>query len=61
MSDRIAVMNRGKIVEIGPAEEVYGTPKEEYTKAPRGRAGSGSAADEERASGKHRHALAEPV
>ena len=33
MSDRIAVMNRGKIVEIGPAEEVYGTPKEEYTKA----------------------------
>ena len=33
MSDRIAVMNRGKIVEIGPAEEVYGTLKEEYTKA----------------------------
>ena len=32
MSDRIAV-NRGKIVEIGPAEEIYGTPKEEYTKA----------------------------
>jgi oligopeptide transport system ATP-binding protein len=33
MSDRIAVMNAGKIVEIGPAEEVYTTPKDEYTKA----------------------------
>ena len=33
MSDRIAVMNSGKIVEIGPAEEVYTTPKDEYTKA----------------------------
>jgi oligopeptide transport system ATP-binding protein len=33
MSDRIAVMNRGKLVEIGPAEEVYTTPKDEYTKA----------------------------
>jgi oligopeptide transport system ATP-binding protein len=33
MSDRIAVMNRGKIVETGPAEEVYMTPKDEYTKA----------------------------
>jgi oligopeptide transport system ATP-binding protein len=33
MSDRIAVMNRGKLVEIGPAEEVYGNPKDDYTKA----------------------------
>jgi oligopeptide transport system ATP-binding protein len=33
MSDRIAVMNRGKLVELGPAEEVYTTPKDEYTKA----------------------------
>jgi oligopeptide transport system ATP-binding protein len=33
MSDRIAVMNLGKIVEIGPADEVYERPKEEYTKA----------------------------
>ncbi len=33
MSDRIAVMNRGKLVEIGPAEEVYTNPREDYTKA----------------------------
>jgi oligopeptide transport system ATP-binding protein len=33
MSDRIAVMNRGKLVELGPAEEVYTTPKEAYTQA----------------------------
>ncbi|MGH3103768.1 MAG: ABC transporter ATP-binding protein [Gaiellaceae bacterium] len=33
MSDRIAVMNRGKLVEIGPAEEVYTEPKDDYTKA----------------------------
>jgi oligopeptide transport system ATP-binding protein len=33
MSDRIAVMNLGKIVEIGPADDVYTRPKEEYTKA----------------------------
>jgi oligopeptide transport system ATP-binding protein len=33
MSDRIAVMNRGKLVEIGPAEEVYTNPQDEYTKA----------------------------
>jgi ABC-type oligopeptide transport system ATPase subunit len=32
MSDRIAVMSRGKLVEIGPAEEVYTTPKDPYTK-----------------------------
>ena len=33
MSDRIAVMNRGKIVELGQAEEVYSNPKDDYTKA----------------------------
>jgi len=31
MSDRIAVMNEGKIVEIGLAEDVYGSPKDTYT------------------------------
>ena len=33
VSDRIAVMHRGRIVETGPANEVYERPKEEYTKA----------------------------
>jgi oligopeptide transport system ATP-binding protein len=33
VSDRIAVMNRGKIVEIGPAEQVYTNPQDEYTQA----------------------------
>jgi oligopeptide transport system ATP-binding protein len=33
MSDRIAVMSRGKLVEIGPAEQVYLTPQDDYTKA----------------------------
>ena len=33
VSDRIAVMHRGKIVEFGPAQTVYERPKEEYTKA----------------------------
>jgi ABC-type oligopeptide transport system ATPase subunit len=33
MSDEIAVMNSGKLVEVGPAEEVYSNPKDEYTKA----------------------------
>jgi ABC-type oligopeptide transport system ATPase subunit len=33
MSDRIAVMNRGELVEIGPAEEVYTNPQDDYTKA----------------------------
>ena len=32
-SDRIAVMHRGVIVESGPAETVYTSPKEEYTRA----------------------------
>jgi oligopeptide transport system ATP-binding protein len=33
MSDRIAVMNLGQLVEVGPAEEVYASPKEAYTQA----------------------------
>ena len=33
MSDDIAVMNKGKIVETGPAERVYTQPQDEYTKA----------------------------
>ncbi len=33
MADRIAVMNRGKIVEAGPAEQVYQHPQDEYTQA----------------------------
>jgi oligopeptide transport system ATP-binding protein len=32
MSDTIAVMNAGKIVELGPAEEVYIRPRHEYTR-----------------------------
>jgi oligopeptide transport system ATP-binding protein len=33
MSDQIAVMEKGRLVEYGPAEEVYSAPKEDYTKA----------------------------
>jgi oligopeptide transport system ATP-binding protein len=33
MSDRIAVMNKGKLVEMGTAEQVYANPQDEYTKA----------------------------
>jgi peptide/nickel transport system ATP-binding protein/oligopeptide transport system ATP-binding protein len=33
MSDDIAVMKDGKIVEAGTADEVYERPKEAYTKA----------------------------
>jgi oligopeptide transport system ATP-binding protein len=33
MSDTIAVMNQGQIVEVGPAEQVYTAPENEYTKA----------------------------
>jgi oligopeptide transport system ATP-binding protein len=33
MSDEIAVMHGGKLVEVGPAEQVYLQPKDEYTKA----------------------------
>jgi ABC-type oligopeptide transport system ATPase subunit len=33
MSDQIAVMNRGQIVEYGPAEEVYTNPQDKYSQA----------------------------
>ena len=64
MSDRIAVMNRGKLIEVGPAEEVYTAPREEYTKAllaavpvpdPR------RMKERKRERRKLKHALAEPV
>lgn len=32
MCDRIMVMNKGKIIESGPAEEVYHHPQNQYTK-----------------------------
>ena len=32
MSDRMIVMNKGKIEEIGDADDVYLRPKTEYTK-----------------------------
>ncbi len=32
MSDRIMVMYRGRIEEIGPSEEIYENPKSEYTR-----------------------------
>ncbi|HYY76214.1 MAG TPA: ATP-binding cassette domain-containing protein [Gaiellaceae bacterium] len=33
MSDEIAVMNQGELVEVGRAEQIYLSPKDEYTKA----------------------------
>jgi peptide/nickel transport system ATP-binding protein len=32
ISDRIMVMNKGRIEEIGPAEDVYNHPRSAYTK-----------------------------
>ena len=32
LSDRILIMNKGKIVEEGPADKVYFTPENDYTK-----------------------------
>ena len=31
MSDRIMVMNQGKVEEIGPAEQIYRQPQQAYT------------------------------
>ena len=33
MGDRIAVMQAGRIVELGPAEQVVTAPREDYTRA----------------------------
>ena len=33
ISDRIAVMHFGKIVEIGPADDIYQYPLHDYTKS----------------------------
>ena len=33
MADRVAVMYRGRIVEIGPRDAVYGNPRHPYTRA----------------------------
>ncbi len=32
MSDMMAVMNEGKIVEFGPSEAIYANPLDDYTK-----------------------------
>ena len=32
VSDRICVMNKGKIVEEGSAEQVFDTPSQDYTR-----------------------------
>ncbi len=32
VSDRIAVMNRGRVVETGPAEQVFFDPQQDYTR-----------------------------
>ena len=32
MSDRMLVMNKGKIEEMGIADEIYNNPQKEYTK-----------------------------
>ena len=39
MADEIAVMNQGKLVEVGQAEQVYSSPKDEYAGIVRRRAG----------------------
>jgi ABC-type glutathione transport system ATPase component len=33
MSDRIAVMREGKVIETGPADTVYGSPRDSYTRS----------------------------
>ena len=33
VSDRVAVMRLGQVVEIGPSETIFTTPQHEYTKA----------------------------
>ncbi|MBR7518539.1 ABC transporter ATP-binding protein, partial [Mycobacterium tuberculosis] len=33
LCDRVAVMYRGKIIEVGTAEEIFDAPQEAYTRA----------------------------
>lgn len=33
IADRVAIMNRGRIVETGPAADVFATPRDPYTRA----------------------------
>jgi len=33
VSDDIAIMNRGKVVELGPASQIFAAPKDPYTRA----------------------------
>jgi peptide/nickel transport system ATP-binding protein len=33
VSDRIAVMNTGRVVEVGPAQEVFTSPDDPYTES----------------------------
>ncbi len=33
MSDRVAVMYRGEVVELAPSEEIYRNPQHDYTRA----------------------------
>jgi ABC-type microcin C transport system duplicated ATPase subunit YejF len=33
MADEIAIMNEGRIIELGPAQEILQDPKEDYTRA----------------------------
>jgi peptide/nickel transport system ATP-binding protein len=32
VSDRIMVMNKGRIEEIGPADSIYNNPQQDYTR-----------------------------
>ncbi len=33
VSDRVAVMRNGRVVELGPTEELFSSPQHEYTQA----------------------------
>ena len=61
VADRIAVMYLGKIVEIGPADEVYAQPIHPYTRlAALGRADPGSARERRARADRARGRRAEP-